>query len=256
VRSEINAQNQAMPVSGSQWEVAPIESFSVPFRYESPAGETDIVHIVPTAPLKPGLYAVRIVDPGGRQARVGVDWGSVDQRQYSAANCVDRYAAQNSYRPCTGAVDAAANAMPPGGGVAASPGVTVSGGLGNLSAPQPLPTATVAPAAAPAAAPAPAVAQPTPAAAGQGLQIALVDPVRRNDGLLIQGVVINNSSQVQAIPTMQGSLENEAGQAVRRWTFQPPVETLAPGARANFTTQVNPLPPGVARATVAFIAAQ
>jgi hypothetical protein len=69
-------------------------------------------------------------------------------------------------------------------------------------------------------------------------------------------VVINNSSQVQAIPTMQGSLENQAGQEVRRWTFQPPVETLAPGARANFTTQVSPLPPGVTRASVAFIAAQ
>jgi hypothetical protein len=259
VRSEINAQNQAMPVSGSQWAVAPIESFSVPFRYESPAGETDVVHIVPTGPLAPGLYTVRIVDPGARQARLGVDWGSVDQRQYSAANCVDRYAAQDIYRPCSGAVDAAAGALPPAGGDAAAPGVTSSGGLGSLSVPQSQPTVTAAPASsAPAAAPAPApaIAQPAPVAAGQGLQITLVDPVRRNDGLLIQGVVINNSSQVQAIPTMQGSLENQAGQEVRRWTFQPPVETLAPGARANFTTQVSPLPPGVTRASVAFIAAQ
>jgi hypothetical protein len=41
---------------------------------------------------------------------------------------------------------------------------------------------------------------------------------------------------------------------VRRWQFEPPVATLAPGERANFTTEVRPLPAGVARASVAFIA--
>src|ERR1051325_4680799 len=32
VRSEISAQNQAMPIEGSQWAVAPIEEFRVPLR--------------------------------------------------------------------------------------------------------------------------------------------------------------------------------------------------------------------------------
>jgi hypothetical protein len=265
-RSEINAQNQAMPVSGSQWVVAPMQSFSVPFRYESPAGETGVVHIVPTGPLAPGLYTLRIVNPGARQARIGVDWNSVDQRQYSAANCVDRYEG-NVYRPCTGAPEVAAGAPPPaGGGDAYTAGVTSSGELGSLAAPQPAPTAAPAPApaptvaqapaVAPAATAAPAIAEPVPVSAGQGLQIALVDPVRHNGGLLIQGVVINNTSHEQAVPTMQGSLENDTGQEVRRWVFQPPVQTLEPGGRANFQTEVNPLPPGVTRATVAFIAAQ
>ncbi|HET6620904.1 MAG TPA: DUF3426 domain-containing protein [Dongiaceae bacterium] len=252
VRSEINAQNQAMPVSGSQWAVAPMESFSVPFRYESPAGETDIVHIVPTGPLEPGRYSLRIVNPGAREGRVGVNWDSVDQRQYSAANCVDRYEAQSVYRPCTGAVGMAEGAVPPAGGGDAS-GVTPSGGLGSLSAPQTLPTVAAAPAPAPAAIPTPA--QPAPVATGGTLQITLADPVRQNDGLVIQGVVINNTDQMQTVPSMQGSLEDQAGQEVRRWVFPPPVETLAPGARASFRTEVNPLPPGAARATVAFIAA-
>ena len=250
VRSEINTQNQAMPVNGSQWAVAPLEPFSVPFRYESPAGQTDIVHIVPTVPLEPGLYTLRIVNPGARQARVGIAWKGVDQRQYSAANCVDRYAGEgNVYRTCTTNV----GGLPaPAAGYQYSPepASAANGGLASLApAPAPAPAAIVAPA------PAPALATAQPAAASQGLQIALVQPVRRNDGLVIQGVVINTSSQMQTVPTMQGSLEDQAGQEVRRWVFQPPVQSLAPGARANFSTEVRPIPAGIARASVAFVGA-
>ena len=44
-------------------------------------------------------------------------------------------------------------------------------------------------------------AQPVAAAtSSEGLQIALDNPVRRNDGLLIQGAVVNTSNQVRAIP--------------------------------------------------------
>lgn len=254
VRSEINAQGQAMPISGSEWAVAPIEQFSVPFRYESPPGETEVVHVVPTTPLQPGLYTLRV--PGGRQARVGVAWNSVDQRQYSALNCVDRYE-DNAYRTCTAAVGPAmgAQAMP---AEPADAGVTATGGLASLSAPQPAPTTVTQPAptvAQPAPAVAPAAAQPaTVPASAEGLQITLVDPVRRNDGLVIQGVVTNTGSEVRTIPTMQGSLETSTGQEVRRWQFQPPVATLAPGERANFETEVRPIPAGVARASVAFLA--
>jgi len=246
VRSDIDAQGQAMPVQGSQWAVAPIEPFAIPFRYESPAGQTEIVHIVPTVPLEPGLYTLRIANPGARQARVGVTWNGTDQRQYSAMNCVDRYDG-NTYRPCNAAVGAA---LAPAGDPNAA-GLTAdasNGGLASLAAPQPAP------------APAPVVVQQAPAqpvaaaTSAAGLQIALTDPMRRNDGLLIQGTVINTSNQVRAIPTMQGSLENSAGQEMRRWIFQPPVQTLAPGERANFSTEVRPIPAGVARASVAFIA--
>jgi hypothetical protein len=261
VRSEINAQNQAMPIEGSQWAVAPIERFSVPFRYESPEGETEIVHIVPTVPLEPGLYMLRIVNPGARQARVGVGWDSVDQRQYAAVNCVDRYEG-NVYRSCTEMAGGQVGAQTaPGGGYPYNPGVTENtsnGGLGSLSSPEPGPApAPIPPAPAPAPTPAPAATAAAAAASeANGLQIALTDPVRQNGGLLIQGVVINNSDQVQAIPSMQASLENEAGQEVKRWAFQPPVPQLGPGERASFQTEVNPLPPGVARASVAFMAAQ
>jgi hypothetical protein len=265
VRSEIDARGEAMPVQGSQWSVAPIAPYSVPFRYESPPGQTEVVHIVPSVPLEPGLYTLRVVNAGVRQARIGVDWNNIDHRQYSAANCVDRYEG-NVYRPCSAE---AAQAMPAPSDLNAA-GVTASGGLASLSAPAP--AAVVAPAPVPAPAPAPAVAQPAvaqpavaqpavaqPAAAAaapsaEGLQIALVDPVRRNDGLLIQGVVMNTGDQARTIPMMQGSLENGAGQEVRRWQFQPPVQTLQPGERADFKTEVRPIPPGVTRASVAFLA--
>jgi hypothetical protein len=240
VRSEINAQGRPMPVPGDQWSVAPIREYSVPFRYESPAGQTDVVRITPTVPLEPGLYAIRVVSPVVREARVGVGWNTIDQQQYSARHCVDRYPAEgNIYRSCATVIEPAAPAA-----VVPAP-VVPSGNLGSLSA-QPT---VVAPA------PAPAGAQPLPvAAASQGLQIALADPVRRNDGLLLQGVVINSSNQVLAVPTMQGSLETATGQEVRRWVFRAPVASLAPGQRTNFSTEVRPLPAGVARANVAFVA--
>ena len=246
VRSEIDAQGQVMPVQGSQWAVAPLEPFAIPFRYESPPGQTDVVHIVPTVPLEPGLYTLRIANPGARQARIGVTWDGADQRRYSAMNCVDRYEG-NSYRPCNAVVGAA----PAPAGDPLAPALTANagnGGLASLAPPQPAPVVVQQ---------APVqqtLAQPVAAAtSAEGLQIALTDPVRRNDGLLIQGTVINTSNQPRAIPTMQGSLENSAGQEMRRWVFQPPVPTLQPGERANFSTEVRPIPAGTARASVAFI---
>jgi len=243
VRSEIDSQGQAMPIQGSEWAVAPLAPFAIPFRYESPSGQTDIVHIVPTVPLEPGLYTLRVASPGARQARVGVGWNGIDQRQYSAMNCVDRYNG-NVYRPCNAAV--ATTTAPAGDPLA--PALTAdasNGGLASLAPPQPAPVIVQQQ----------APAQPVAAAtAAQGLQIALADPVRRNDGLLIQGAIINTSNAVRAIPTMQGSLENAAGQEMRRWIFQPPVQSLQPGERANFSTEVRPIPTGTARASVAFIA--
>lgn len=241
VRSDINERNQAMPVAGAEWAVAPIEPFRVPFRYESPADQPEIVHIVPDGPLTPGLYTLRIANPATRQARIGVAWGSLDKRQYSAANCVDRYVAEgNVYRTCTTAVGAQGAIAPAGNVAGYDPAVSATSGggvtsLSALPAPQPAP-------------------QPTTAAINPGLQIALVDPVRRGDGLLIQGVVINTTGQPQLVPTMQATLKNAAGQELRRWVFNAPVRQLAPGERANFKTEVRPVPQGVARANVAFIA--
>jgi len=252
VRSDINANNQAMPVTGSEWAVAPIEPFNVPFRHESRADQPEVVHIVPSAPLTPGLYTLRIA--GARQARIGVAWDSTDQRQYSAANCVDRYVAQgNAYRTCTSTVAAQQTVVAPAGNTAlSSPDITTNAGLASLSAP----SATAQPVVTqPAPAAQPVAPQPAPAAAApHGLQITLVEPVKQNNGLLIQGTVLNNTGEVLQVPAMQATLKDAAGQDLRRWVFSAPVRQLAPGQRTVFKTEVQPVPAGAARANVAFIA--
>jgi hypothetical protein len=135
VRSEINAQGQAMPIQGSQWAVAPIEPFAIPFRYESPPGQTG-----PCAASRPTRRntALPCASPiPARARRVGVTWNGTDQRQYSALNCVDRYDG-NTYRPCNAAVGAA----PAPAGDPNTAGLTAdasNGGLASLAAPQPAP---------------------------------------------------------------------------------------------------------------------
>jgi hypothetical protein len=244
-RSDI-VDNQMMPIEGSQWVVAPLEPYRVPFRYEARPAQPDIVHIVPTAPLEPGLYALRVV--GARQGLVGVGWNSVDERQYGAANCVDRYVDEGIYRRCADAPKAEMGAVPLTGTVHST-----SPGASSIESNRPPTLSSPEPAAGTAPVPTPAPQPAAPIVTGQGLDIVLVDPVRRSDGLLIQGVVINSSSQPQTVPMMQASLEDKAGQEVRRWAFEPPVRQLAPGERAKFKTEVRPVPTGVARASVAFV---
>ena len=246
VRSEVNPNNQAMPLAGTEWALAPVSPYSVPARFESPSNNPSVVSVVPTAPLAPGLYALRINEPGARQARVGVGWDSLDQRQYAAANCVDRYLGEGGiYRPCTAVVAAQPLAVVPAGTVLYSPGV---------SAPT---TTTMAVPATPVVTTAPMTTVPAtqalPAAgAYSGLDIALGEPIRRNNNLMIQGTVTNNSSMVQTIPAMQATLQDAAGRDVQRWIFHPTVSTLAPGARMAFQTEIRPASTDIATATVAF----
>lgn len=244
VRSEVNVNNQAMPMTGTEWALAPVAPYSVPVRLETPSNKRGVVNVVPTAPLAPGLYALRINEPGARQARVGVGWDSLDQRQYAAATCVDRYLGEGGiYRPCTAVMAAQPLAMVPAGTVLYSPGV---------SAP-----ATVLVPAAPVVAAAPVTTVPATQVVPQpvmysGLDIAMGEVIRRNNGLLIQGTVTNTSGQVQAIPPMQATLQDAAGRDVKRWIFQPTASMLAPGAQMAFQTEVRPVGNDIARASVSF----
>ena len=86
-----------------------------------------------------------------------------------------------------------------------------------------------------------------------GPGLAYLATIRRDGGLLIEGVIVHTSATAQSVPAMQGSLSDAAGQDLRRWVFNPPVTQLAPGERANFRTEVRPVPPGVTRANVAFM---
>ncbi|HEY3147772.1 MAG TPA: hypothetical protein VGJ75_15550, partial [Dongiaceae bacterium] len=100
-------------------------------------------------------------------------------------------------------------------------------------------------------------AAPQPAArTSEGLGISLVDPVRSDSGLLVQGVIVNLSGQARPIPPMRVELLNSANQVVQRSLVRAPVGTLAGGEHRTFKTLVQPLPPNIARVSVAFIPQQ
>ena len=102
VRSEIGDENLAMPTKGSPWAVAPIVPFGVPVNVLR-APRDPAVLLTPNMQLTPGLYDLRLAGNGlAHDARLGILWPSVEQREYSAHNCVDRYTTQGSYRTCTG----------------------------------------------------------------------------------------------------------------------------------------------------------
>lgn len=262
VRSEINASNQAMPISGPAWDVAPIAPYDIPFRYDSPPNKPSVVRITPSVPLAPGLYALRVTSPSARQARLGVGWNSLDQRQYSALNCVDRYVAEgNVYRPCNAAQLVQPLAVVPTDTVIYSPGVSVPAGTlvtvptTTVAAPgATVPGATVlvpatgVPMSSTVSSSAMVPATLTPS----GLDITLAEPIRHNNGLLLQGTVTNATGQVQLLPALQATLQDASGRDLQRWVFQPAASSLAPGARTAFQTEVRPVQANVANVVVTF----
>jgi hypothetical protein len=100
VRSEISQEGDILPVDGNQWAVTDIDALDVAVKLES---DGDVVRVIPEQRLERGLYALELNAGSARlNARVGVDWGSVDRRAYSAANCVDRYVGDRvPYRACS-----------------------------------------------------------------------------------------------------------------------------------------------------------
>ncbi len=112
VRSAIRSDGSAGPIDGSEWAVAPLESYRVPLDVRAVIDHPDMMHIVPAGPLDPGLYALQLRNGATtRQARFGVQWSSLDRQDYSASHCVDRRAgAEAGYEPCVAAVQTAENA--------------------------------------------------------------------------------------------------------------------------------------------------
>jgi hypothetical protein len=91
VRSDLRSDGKAQPVQGSQWAVAPLDSFRVPLVFRPVMGRPDVIHAVPQERLAPGLYSLQLRKASGsRSARFGVDWPTANKQNYAAAHCVDR----------------------------------------------------------------------------------------------------------------------------------------------------------------------
>lgn len=97
-------------------------------------------------------------------------------------------------------------------------------------------------------------AAPKPAAlTSGGLGISLVEPVWKDKGLLVQGIIVNTSDQTQAVPLLHISLLNSAGQLVRYSVTKASIDTLARGERWTFKIMLQPVPSTAKRMTVSLI---
>jgi hypothetical protein len=66
------------------------------------------------------------------------------------------------------------------------------------------------------------------------LAISLVSPIKARDGLVVQGIIVNESREPQAVPPIQINLVSKAGQTLQQWTIRPPVSQLQPGQNKAF----------------------
>jgi hypothetical protein len=98
------------------------------------------------------------------------------------------------------------------------------------------------------------IAAPEPAAlTSGGLGISLVEPVWKDKGLLVQGIIVNTSDQTQAVPPLHISLLNSAGQLLRYSVTKASIDTLARGERWTFKIILQPVPSTAKRMTVSLI---
>lgn len=104
VRSEVGPEGDISPPDGARWVAPGTESYEIPLKYVPVSGRGGALRVEPTRPLEPGLYSLQFRHGQGRMtARIGVQWDSVDQKRYAAANCVDRYIHGDTlkrYRSC------------------------------------------------------------------------------------------------------------------------------------------------------------
>lgn len=103
VRSSVNENGEITPVTGSQWQSAPLPSLTVPLDYaERSESNQDLIRVRPRRPLEPGLYAIYLdTGEGARKARFGVAWPETDKQAYASSVCVDRYVGDSTgYRLC------------------------------------------------------------------------------------------------------------------------------------------------------------
>jgi hypothetical protein len=87
--------------------------------------------------------------------------------------------------------------------------------------------------------------------------IGLVNTITRTtvrDGIrvvIVEGQIVNQSEDVQAVPPLQATLSDKDGKPLRQWTVRPPVPRLVPGERVTYRSELENPPPGAARIGVA-----
>lgn len=231
LRSDVSADGRVVPQQ-DRWDTPDLASYQVPLSYRPVAGRPDMVVAEPAQPLSPGLYALHL---NGRSqdvtSRIGIRWPEVQQAQYMAANCVDRY--PTGYKTC-----AEADANPPqsSGQVSVVPlGQTTS----ELSAP----------------AGNSVVAVPAAPVAGSNMVVrgltSTKGSIAGGPTLVIEGDVINQSSTASMMPPLYANILDAQGTVLQKVAIEgiPPM-TLAPGNSYHFRSEVLNPPPAAVRVRV------
>ncbi|MGF1593997.1 MAG: FxLYD domain-containing protein [Kiloniellaceae bacterium] len=86
----------------------------------------------------------------------------------------------------------------------------------------------------------------------EGLEITLVDPLRRDDVLVVQGVVVNTTADSKAVPTMRALLLDREGRQLTQAVIEPRQVELGAGERMTFKTEIPGAPAATARIDVDF----
>jgi hypothetical protein len=221
VRNEVSATGAVTPTGRDIWVVADLPELAVPLDFAPVPGRPDMIRVVPSRALEPGLYALEFRHGESvTSGRFGVGWGEADKDAYIAANCVDRYAGQNTtYRLCSDAPSQMGAFEP----LAPQPSLgTLAPSAGSQS---PGTTAQGAAAAAP----------------GSTLELRQVQATKADDQgvpiLTVQGVVVNVSNAMQPVPRLVATIKNMQGAALNSWSFAAETTHLPPGGTTGFRTE-------------------
>ena len=273
VRNDVAASGTAAPLQKDVWVVADLPPFAVPIDFRPIHGSPEMVEVIPSRPLPPGLYSLQFRQGNSAIAgRFGVQWTTIDKGQYASANCVDRYpGSPPGYKLCS---DMSAHL--PTQQITQQPLLPAppQQSLQPLQqqAPyqtqwpeqntfqrqlvQPYQTPPAVPLA-PDQPPAPkqqaqqpppqqqaqrqqAPQQPAPTSA-QGLKLRDVQAARSVDQgvaiLTVEGTVVNTSQEHRQVPPLLATVRDLKGAELDRWTFNAENPDLAPGASTGFRTE-------------------
>jgi hypothetical protein len=255
VRNDVAASGAATPLQKDTWVVADAPEFAVPVDFQPIHGSPEMVRVIPTRPLAPGLYSFQFRLSGSAVAgRFGVKWSKIDKAQYAMANCVDRYpGSPPTYKLCSDLSAGMPNQQITQQPLQQQP----------LRQPpqqntlqyqliQPYKTPPAVPLAPEQPAPkqqalqqqAPqqqAPQQPVAMPSAQGLKLRDVQATRTVDQgvaiLTVQGTIVNASNEPRRVPPLMATVSDMKGTQLDRWTFTAEIADLPAGGTTGFRTE-------------------
>jgi hypothetical protein len=264
VRNDVAASGAATPLQKDTWVVADSPEFAVPVDFQPIHGSPEMVRVIPTRPLAPGLYSFQFHLAGSAVAgRFGVQWSKIDKGQYASANCVDRFAGSPpTYRLCSDLSAAMPQQQITQQPLQQQPLQQQPAFQQPQSWPeqntfqqqliQPYKTPPAVPQAPEQPAPQQQAAQqqapqqempqqPTPMPSAEGLKLRDVKAARTVDQgvaiLTVEGTIVNTSSEARRVPPLMATVSDTKGTQLDRWTFTAEIPQLSPGGASGFRTE-------------------